>query len=162
MTAIGDHVKTNIYIQCTHLTSLADKKEKCVFEAHLNGCKWCAKVTQSGPIYSSHAFSLTTCKKLKWHTHTLCKHKVDHYCSLWAIEINNNPQGNCSKDMELLKDCSHIFCPDSRLCIFCELKNSYSYLQGVCKSHRPVTWHNRKNPVLWLSASPSSGIKWNA
>ena len=59
--------------------------------------------------------------------------------------MNKNPTGNCNKDIELLKDCSHIFCPDSRLCIFCELKNSYSYLQGVCKSHRPVTWHNGKN-----------------
>ena len=132
--------RSNIYIQCTHLTSLGDKKEKCVFAAHLTRCKWCAKVTQSGPIYSSHAFSLTTCKKLKWHTHTLCKHKVDHYCSLWAIEINKNPQGNCSKDMELLKDCSHIFCPDSRLRISCELKNSYIH---ICKDN--------VNPIiLWL------------
>ena len=91
-------------------------------------------------VHNSHAFSLTTCKKLKWHTHTLCKHKVDHYCSLWAIEMNKNPQGNCSKDMELLKDCSHIFCPDSRLRISCELKNSYIH---ICKDN--------VNPViLWL------------
>ena len=139
MTAIGDHVKTNIYIQCTHLTSLADKKEKCVFEAHLNGCKWCAKVTQSGPIYSSHAFSLTTCKKLKWHTHTLCKHKVDHYCSLWAIEINKNPQGNCSKDMELLKDCSHIFV-QTQGCV--SFVNSRIHIH-ICKDYvNPI--------VLWL------------
>ena len=79
-------------------------------------------------------------KKLKWHTHTLCKHKVDHYCSLWAIEMNKNPQGNCSKDMELLKDCSHIFCPDSRLRISCELKNSYIH---ICTDNvNPI--------VLWL------------
>ena len=140
MTAIGDHAKTNIYIQCTHLTSLADKKEKCVFEAHLNGCKWCAKVTQSGPIYSSHAFSLTTCKKLKWHTHTLCKHKVDHYCSLWAIEINKNPQGNCSKDRELLKDCSHVYFVHTQGCI--SFVNSIICIH-ICKDSVNLI-------VLWL------------